>query len=67
MVSRFFRLEVAMNNVAFSSDQLGRPCPELARILRSLADKLEIGANGDKVLDSSGAAVGRFDLFSSEE
>ena len=54
-----------LNNAAFEFD----PRPELARILREVADKIESGANGGTMRDVNGNRIGDwvFDFDDAEE
>ena len=49
-----FKLEVAMINAALEDE----PATELARILRSAADKIEYGTNPPHLFDITGNCVG---------
>lgn len=55
-----FHLNLSTDNAAFEEDQ-GRP--EIARILRELANRLEQGSEETgKLYDANGNAVGRWTL-----
>lgn len=51
-------LTIATTNSAFDGDSLE---PELARMLRTVADAIERGTSGAPLFDVNGNNVGRFD------
>ena len=56
-----FTLKIETKNAAFADDCYS-PQLEVARILRSLADKIEDGDSQGPVLDYNGNTVGHFAL-----
>lgn len=56
-----FEITIETDNAAFGEDE-GGAGPEVARILREVADKVENGAAGGRVFDFNGNGVGRFNL-----
>jgi len=57
-----FKLEAKTDNAAFET----WPAGELARILRSVAAKLERGETGGAVMDSDGNTVGAWSYEKAE-
>lgn len=53
-----FSLKIKTGNEAFADD----PAIELARILRRVADRIEVGETDGKCMDVNGNAVGAFVL-----
>lgn len=49
-----FKLEIELGNAAMKSPD------DVARALRRIADRLEAGAEGGKVMDSNGNSVGKW-------
>ena len=49
-------ITIQMDNAAFADE----PATELARILRELADAVENGSEGKRLLDINGNGVGQF-------
>jgi len=54
-----FRLDIAVENSAFEPV----PGPEVARILRAVADRVERGEESGKLNDINGNKVGYFDYL----
>ena len=52
-------VRIKTDNAAFQGDSLG---PELARILREIAEKLEGGRDGGPVMDANGNRVGAWSM-----
>lgn len=58
---RTFTLTIDCDNDAFSPDE-GDGIPEIARILRHVADKVESRRVHGGIMDINGSKVGEFDL-----
>lgn len=64
MAKRVFRLEIECENAAFDAN----PLPEIARILREAADRVDrASAAAGNLRDSNGNKVGRFELADEQE
>lgn len=58
-MDRRITITIALDNAAFNDEGRHEPGPELARILRRLADDLEDDNDPAVLLDVNGNAVGR--------
>ena len=57
-------------HIAFSADNAcfeDAPAEEIGRILRDLADKVEAGRDGGRVIDRNGNTVGTWDWHQEEQ